>query len=292
MKVEEISKEMKLTTISVEGYVSKKEEEKNGVKAILFSIRQNDSILYFRVKQDNELWSLATKIQNGDKITVTGELKTVKGVDEDKITYLAPDEITTEKIVANQTVSKQLYKIEARNSFVEFMSDAFNIDKLKINFVQYDATKASGSRITNDITVYLDIAEARLFCNRILNGKFYRDIEKEKEKKAQDSKYFAQPVYCILGGVSAETLAARGQKRPDGKSLSRSFLVEISTASKYAFALTATSGPGTTSSTGLIIPEPKNIEKTIRIPVTENEAEKLALCLKDNIKAYTASQYK
>ena len=291
MKVKEISKEMKSTTITVEGYVSKKEENKDGKKAVLFSIRDGEEILYFRIKEDADLWSLATKIQNGEKVTVTGELKTLKGVDNDKITYLSPDEIETEK-VSVQSVSKQLYKIEAKNAFVEFMADAFNIDKLKINFATYDATKASGSRITNNITVYLELSKARALCNKILKGTIDKAIEEEKEKKAKDSKYYPQPVYQVLGGVPAETLAIRGQKRPDGKSLSRSFIIEASTSNNYAFTMTATSGPGTTSSTGLIIPEPKNIEKTIRIPVTRDAAEELALCLKDNISAFTNAQYK
>lgn len=286
MQIRDIKPELKSKTITVEGFANKKEENKDGHKALLFSIRDGELVLYSRVKDDNtKLYNIAKKIQNGDKIEITGELKTIKGVDEDKITFLSPDEM-----VKVQEISKQLYRADARNAFVEFMGDAFEIGKLKINFIDYNANNAVGSRINNTISCYMDINEARTFCRRILSGYYNRRIAAEKEAKKNNPSYYYKPVFQSLGGVNAETLAIRNQRRTDGKSLSRSITIEVSTADKYAFTLIGSSGAGNVSQTGLIVPDGKP-EKVIRIPMTEETATELALCLKDHISGYIAAQY-
>lgn len=284
MKIVDIKSTDKDTSIVIEGYCSRKEENKNGAKAILFSIREGENVLYARVKEDNSLYDLAKRIVNGDKITITGELKSAIAAG-DKLNFVAPTAIAKAK-----DSSKQLYRADAKNAFVEFMADAFEIEKLKINFFNYDATKAVGARLADDISIYMDLPEARRFCRKILNGTFTKAIMAEKEKKKANAAYYCSPVFKSLGGISAENLAARGKKRDDGKSLSRSISIEVSTSDKYAFTLIGSSGAGNTSATGLIVPDGKP-ERVVRIPFTQDMAEEMALTIQDHISGYTASQY-
>lgn len=283
MKIKEITKDMKGSTIAVEGFVTKKEETMNGEKAILLTMREQELVLFSRVRENNaNLYQIASRLKSGAKVEIVGELKQVKG--EDKINFISPDEIS----LNNET--RQIIRLDARNSFVEFMADAFEIDKVKINFIQYDASKEVGSRTTSNISIYMDLGEARVFCRRILNGYYDKKIAEEKNKKEANPSYYYQSVMETLGGTSAKTLATRNQSRLDGKSLSRSFSVEVSTIDSVCYCLIGKCGPGNENEKGLIVPCGK-AEQTVRIPLTKNKAEELALTLKDHIAAYTASKY-
>lgn len=112
----------------------------------------------------------------------------------------------------------QIIRIDARNCFVESLSDAFAIGKAHFTFASYDLSKPSGQRQTNSIQIYIDIAEVLELCRKLTGGEL-RYLMQSKKKSGDSS-----PLYQCLGGTSAEKLAHYGRTRADGKSLSRTSL--------------------------------------------------------------------
>ena len=126
----------------------------------------------------------------------------------------------------------QIVRKDARNCFVESLSDAFAIGKAHFVFATYDTTKPVGKRQTNNISIYIAIDEflnlhRRLVCGELaylLRGMKNNSIEKK-------------PLYQSLGGTSAEKLAAQNRSRNDGMSLSRT--VQLLCAEKADFLFVA-----------------------------------------------------
>ena len=75
----------------------------------------------------------------------------------------------------------QIIRKDARECFVESLSDAFPIGRAHFAFATYDVSRPAGHRQTNNIQIYIE----------------------------------------WLGGTSAEKLQSYGRSRADGKSLSR-----------------------------------------------------------------------
>ena len=132
--------------------------------------------------------------------------------------------------------ASQIIRKDARNCFVESLSDAFGNGRAHFAFATYDMNKPAGQRQTNNIHIYISIPELLELCRKLSCGEL-RYIMQQK-KQTGDPK----PIQEWLGGTSAEKLRQYGKARPDGKSLSR--VCKLLAGQKTDFLLVADSGPG------------------------------------------------
>lgn len=107
----------------------------------------------------------------------------------------------------------QIIRIDARNCFVESLSDSFEIEKAHFVFAAYDLSKPAGQRQTNNIHIYMDVAELFELCRKLTGGEL-RWLMQNKKKSGDNT-----PLYQCLGGTSVEKLEKYGRPRADGKSL-------------------------------------------------------------------------
>lgn len=121
----------------------------------------------------------------------------------------------------------QIIRKDAKNCFVESLSDSFDKGKAHFAFATYDLSKPAGSRQTNCVHIYISIPELLELCRKLSCGEL-RYLWQER-KKANDNK----PIMEWLGGTSAEKLLQYGNPRSDGKSLSR--VARLCTAQKFDF---------------------------------------------------------
>ena len=179
----------------------------------------------------------------------------------------------------------QIVRKDARNCFVESLSDAFAIGKAHFVFATYDTTKPVGKRQTNNISIYIAIDEflnlhRRLVCGELaylLRGMKNNSIEKK-------------PLYQSLGGTSAEKLAAQNRSRNDGMSLSRT--VQLLCAEKADFLFVADSGPGVTNEKGLIVPKfGSKPENHVAVSMSFEALSELLLMTQVHYGAWLAASY-
>ena len=109
----------------------------------------------------------------------------------------------------------QIIRKDARNCFVESLSDAFANGRAHFAFATYDMNKPAGQRQTNNIHIYISVPELLELCRKLSCGELHYIMQQKKQ--TGDPK----PVQEWLGGTSAEKLRQYGKARPDGKSLSR-----------------------------------------------------------------------
>lgn len=141
----------------------------------------------------------------------------------------------------------QITRKDAKNCFVESLSDAFEIGKIHLVFATYDTSKPAGQRQTNNISIYITADEFLELHRKVVCGEL-KYIMQTKKKNADGT-----PLYQSLGGTSAERLAKQQRSRSDGMSQSR--IVQLVCGSKVDFLLVAESGPGTANDKGLIVPK-------------------------------------
>lgn len=168
----------------------------------------------------------------------------------------------------------QIIRIDGRSKFVESLDRSFEIGKVIFNFVEYDDSKKAGERITQQVMIYMDFAKFRVFAQDMLSGRFAK-LAADKKLRYQD-----------LTGTSAERLKAQSREREDGKSESRKLSL---TPSAKGFFLTAESGPGEESETGLIKPAGK-AEKRVSIPMDAEQAKQLVLMTLAAVDAYETAK--
>lgn len=270
-------------TISIEGKITIKDEiRKDNKKSKLICIPYENDKMYARVMSDadKQLFELISKnIESGNMVTITGEVKGIAGVDGAKVNFMSIDTIALNDNESNFNKSRVIRE-DAKNTFVEVMADAFNIDKIKINFFKYDLTKAQGQRYTANIPIYLSVDDADMFAENILNGHYLSLIKAQKLQKEKGAIQYYSPVEEFYGGVSAKKLAERGQSREDGKALSRVLSIDVSTSNNFMFVLTAQSGPGIETSNHGISPDKKNFESKVQVPLTMKAAQRFALAIR------------
>lgn len=141
----------------------------------------------------------------------------------------------------------QITRKDAKNCFVESLSDVFAIGKIHLNFAAYDPNKPAGQRQTAGVHIFIAADEFMELCRKLSCGEF--KFMWQQKKKNNDR----EPLYTSLGGTSAEKLAKQNRSRPDGMSLSRTFKIMI--ADRTDLLLIADSGPGITTEKGLITPK-------------------------------------
>lgn len=181
----------------------------------------------------------------------------------------------------------QVIRLDGRNVFMEVMN-AFEIGKVQVNFIEYDASQEKKSRIKNEIRTFIDMNKFLLLTHDIKSGRMLALAKKAKEAQDKGGYKYCKEVYQDLGGISASTLKDRGQSRPDGKSMSRQF--KITPGDKMPWILSGETGAGEEDDKGLIVPKGYP-EVSIRVPLSDDDFKKLALVVEMHIQAYLSSFY-
>lgn len=178
----------------------------------------------------------------------------------------------------------QIIRKDARNCFVESLSDAFNIGRVHFAFATYDLNRPSGQRQTNSIHIYIAVDEFLELCRKLTCGEI-RYMMQNKKKNGDKT-----PLYQCLGGTSAEKLAKQGRSRKDGMSLSRT--AQLLCGSKSDFLFVADSGPGQTNDKGLIVPRFGNKpENHVAVSMTFESFSELLLLTKAHYNAWLSAWY-
>ena len=178
----------------------------------------------------------------------------------------------------------QIIRKDAKNCFVESLSDSFDKGKAHFAFATYDLNKPAGNRQTNCVHIYISVPELLELCRKLTCGEL-RYLWQAR-RKAADS----EPILKWRGGTSAEKLAQYGKPRPDGKSLSR--VAQLLAGQKVDFLLTASSGPGDKDAKGLIVPRfGKKPENHVSVGLSWDALAELLLFTKAHYEAWLAAWY-
>ncbi len=178
----------------------------------------------------------------------------------------------------------QIIRKDAKNCFVESLSDAFPLGKAHLGFATYDTSKPAGQRQTNSIHIYISMGEILELCRKLSGGEM-RYIMQQK-KQANDTK----PIQEWLGGTSAKKLTYMGKPRKDGKSLSRTCKLLLS--NRGGFLLVADSGPGDQDKNGLIVPRfGNNPENHVAISMTFEAFSEMLLMTQAHYTSWLSTWY-
>lgn len=181
-------------------------------------------------------------------------------------------------------INYQITRKDARNCFVESLSDAFEIGKIHLDFATYDLNRPVGQRQTNNIHIYIAADEFLELCRKLSCGELQFLIRNKKQNNDMT------PLYECLGGTSAEKLAKQGRSRPDGKSISR--VAKIVVGNKTDILFVADSGPGDTTEKGLIVPRFGNKpENHVAVSMTIESLSEFLLLTKAHYMAWLTSWY-
>ena len=180
----------------------------------------------------------------------------------------------------------QIIRIDARNCFVESKSDSFEIGKAHLEFATYDTSKPVGQRQTNNVQIYIGMAEFLCLANEALIGMLHSRARQMKSNKD------TTPLYQCLGGTSAEKLRQYNRQRADGKSLSRTVKLLYSDKKDDFYLLVADSGAGETDSKGLIVPRFGNSpENHVAVSMGWRSVNELMLMTKTHYEAWLSAKY-
>ncbi len=186
--------------------------------------------------------------------------------------------------MAEERNQHQIIRKDAKNCFVESLSDSFDKGKAHFAFASYDLNKPAGNRQTNCVHIYISIPELLELCRKLSCGELR--FLWQARKKAGDN----EPILKWLGGTSAEKLAQYGKTRPDGKSLSR--VAQLLAGQKCDFLFTASSGPGDKDAKGLIVPRfGKKPENHVSVSLSWDSLAELLLITKTHYEAWLTAWY-
>ena len=179
----------------------------------------------------------------------------------------------------------QISRKDAKNSFVESLSDAFSIGKVHFNFASYDLNKPAGQRQTGMVSIYIDVDEFLELCRKLTCGELRYMVQSQKSAASPKTA-----LYQSLGGTSADKLKQQNRSRSDGKSLSRT--LQVLTGNKSDLILVADSGPGETTEKGLIVPKFGNKpENHITVSMSLDNFSELLLITKTHYEAWLSAWY-
>lgn len=178
----------------------------------------------------------------------------------------------------------QIIRKDARECFVESLSDAFPIGRAHFAFASYDVSRPPGHRQTNNIQIYIGMDEILEICRKLECGELRYLLQ--TRKKAGDKS----PLFQCLGGTSAEKLQQYGRARSDGKSLSRT--AQLLPGAKSDFLFVADSGPGEVNAKGLIVPRFGNKpENHVAISMSFETFSELMLMTRSHFNAWLSASY-
>ena len=191
--------------------------------------------------------------------------------------------------MTKSTKPNQIIRMDGKNLFLEILNSSFEIDRVHLNFVQYDQAQATGSRIVANIPIYLEFAEFLALSEDVIMG-FLQAKAAAIAAEAAATKQYPKPAFIAMGGTSAKVLAKRGQTRSDGMSESRQF--KITSGTKYPFLLTAESGAGKEDERGLIVPAfGAKPDKRIMLGMSAEDLKALCMIGKLHMQSYITFQY-
>jgi len=124
----------------------------------------------------------------------------------------------------------QIVRIDGKNCFLEVMSDAFDIGKIRINFRQYDKQAQQGSRTTGKIDIYLGFKEFDFLYQGIMGG--------------TGNGYLLNDIFNNQYGVTIY----RGGSKKTGDIIARELKIQV--GQKKPLVVTAEQGPGKENSMG------------------------------------------
>jgi len=178
----------------------------------------------------------------------------------------------------------QIFRLDARNSFVETKNDKFIINKVHMEFSKYDMNQPVGHRQTDHIHIYIDVPEFLQLAHEALTGALHMRAKQQRESGVN------KPLYEHMGGTSAERLAYYGRSRPDRKSLSR--IVKLIIGEKVDYLFVVDSGPGETDAKGLIVPRfGKSPENHVSVGMNWRSLNEMLLITMTHYQAWLAAQY-
>ena len=186
--------------------------------------------------------------------------------------------------MAEERNNNQIIRKDAKNCFVESLSDAFDIGKVHFGFATYDVNKPTGQRQIDNVQIYISVDEFFELHRKVVSGEL-RYLLQSKKKNGDRT-----PIYQSLGGTSAERLARQNHPRSDGMSQSRT--IQLLCGSKSDFLLVADSGSGEATDKGLIVPKfGKSPENHVAIPMTFETFSELILMTHVHYSAWLSAFY-
>lgn len=181
----------------------------------------------------------------------------------------------------------QVVRYDGTKVFAELMCNGIAIDRVEINFCQYDKTAEKGSRMGNTVRIFLEMSKAAVLAEEILSGRLAKKAKVSREKAAAKGSNYPDAVYGVMGGSKADKV-----KREDGKAESRQF--KIFPGNKLPWILMAEKGPGHENDKGLIVPDyttGRGTDAVIRIPMTDESLYGFALHLKSLFELWTLEKF-
>ena len=167
---------------------------------------------------------------------------------------------------------------------METLNDSFEFGKVHFGFATYDMKLPAGQRQTNSVHIYIAVDEFLELCRKLCSGELRHMMQQRLKEGSKES------LYKCLGGTSAEKLAKINRSRPDGMSLSRT--AELVCGKNGNFLFVASSGPGETSKTGLIVPRFGNKpENHVSVSMTYESFSGLMLTTIAHYEAWLAACY-
>lgn len=156
--------------------------------------------------------------------------------------------------------SLQFYVRKTNHNLLEIV-DAFNLDKVRIGFRNFNKNGESGNKVTDQVDFYLTIPELELICQDILTGHASVVInEKDQSGKFTYKKYGER---------------FKGSER-NGQIYSRKFYIVRSDLGAF---FTALEGPGKKEGQGIVKPLYKDNEapNKVSISITPDDMKTFAL---------------
>lgn len=78
--------------------------------------------------------------------------------------------------MAEERNQYQITRKDAKNCFVESLSDSFEIGKIHLVFATYDTSKPAGQRQTNNIPIYITVDEFLELYRKVACGELWYNV--------------------------------------------------------------------------------------------------------------------
>ena len=180
----------------------------------------------------------------------------------------------------------QMYRVDGRDVFMEVCLDGLPIDKVILHFVKYDAQKPVGKRIDADISIYLDVYEARRLSFDIQSGRIVElgKISKNKAEKLtteKGKKHYPNAVFLSQGGKRAK----------DNGGIPQARTLELVPGDKVAWVFVAKfSSNAHETPEGLIVMDGKP-EAIVRVPLTNEFLKELSFALEYAVQIWALNRF-
>lgn len=186
----------------------------------------------------------------------------------------------TGKFIENKS-KNTIIKFDGRDRFVE-VAQAFALGKIKFSFRQYDDSKPSGNKITNQIDCYISVEEAAFLGKNCSSGRLFTAAQRNEKLRAKSNYPNAKPCYENFSGTEK-----------NGKVISRHLQIQQKARTdknfqKIPFSLMAQECDGFRTSTGAITPAKNGNSKPsyIVLGLTADQIVKLGIALERAVSIY------